>query len=313
MRLTFLGTAAAEGYPALWCRCERCTTARARGGRNLRFRSAVLVNDDLLLDAGPDLLASAVRLGIDLAPVQALLITHPHTDHLDPTAFFWRRRGFVATPLPWLEVYGSQASLARMARAEGRDVSFEPLRLRPHPITALQRFEIVTGGVPEPDDRFPEAPDAVPATRPRRYVVWSLPARHAQPDLEPMLFAVLQVEGPEVEERTGPVALLYATDTGPFLEEAWTVLDRLAAEGIRFGASIIDSTSGLGKDGTAHMNLRQMAAHQAELARRGLLLDGAHRVAHHFSHNGTPPYEELEALLAADGLVPSYDGMTIQW
>ena len=31
MKLTFLGTAAAEGYPALWCRCERCTTARERG------------------------------------------------------------------------------------------------------------------------------------------------------------------------------------------------------------------------------------------------------------------------------------------
>ncbi|MGH2371237.1 MAG: MBL fold metallo-hydrolase, partial [Chloroflexota bacterium] len=111
MKLTFLGTAAAEGFPALWCRCERCTVARQRGGRNLRFRAAALVNDDLLLDAGPDIVASAIRLGVDLAPVQALLVTHPHADHLDPTIFSWRRKGFVTTTLPVLHVYAGQKSL----------------------------------------------------------------------------------------------------------------------------------------------------------------------------------------------------------
>jgi phosphoribosyl 1,2-cyclic phosphate phosphodiesterase len=117
--------------------------------------------------------------------------------------------------------------------------------------------------------------------------------------------------GPEAEGRDGLPALLYATDTGPFPDETWQALADLGAQGVRFGAAIIDSTSGAGKDSTAHMNLRQMDAHQEELHRLGLLAPGARRLAHHFSHNGTPPYEELVELLAPRGLEPSYDGMVV--
>ena len=127
-----------------------------------------------------------------------------------------------------------------------------------------------------------------------------------------MFFLVQQLEGPEVERRGGSSALLYATDTGPFLDDTWVSLDRVAAEGVCLDAAIVDSTSGAGKDSTAHMNLSQSGWHFRELARRGLLPDGARRITHHFSHNGTPPYEELEAMLAPEGSVPSYDGMTVQ-
>jgi len=58
MQLTFLGTAAAEGYPAIACGCDNCTVARRRGGRDLRKRSHAIIDDDLLIDLGPDLLWS---------------------------------------------------------------------------------------------------------------------------------------------------------------------------------------------------------------------------------------------------------------
>jgi phosphoribosyl 1,2-cyclic phosphate phosphodiesterase len=311
MKLTFLGTAAAEGYPALWCRCERCTAARERGGPNLRFRSAMLVNDDLLLDAGPDLVASAVRLGVDLAPIQALLITHPHSDHLEATNFSWRRKGFVATALPLLHVYASSAALQKLARSEDRDAHFEALRMEEHPIAAVQRFEITTDGGGSADPRFEDQGSLVPVTPPRRYEVQTLAAQHATPEVEPMFFAVRQVSGPEAEGRAAPPAFLYATDTGPFPDGTWAALDRLGAEGWRFDAAIIDATNGAGKDGTAHMGLRQMTWHQQELDRRGLLADRARRIAHHFSHNGTPPYDELTAILAPAGITSSYDGMVV--
>ena len=50
MKLTYLGTAAAEGWPAVFCNCENCKEAARLGGRNIRTRSQALVNDDLLLD-----------------------------------------------------------------------------------------------------------------------------------------------------------------------------------------------------------------------------------------------------------------------
>jgi phosphoribosyl 1,2-cyclic phosphate phosphodiesterase len=50
MKLLFLGTAAAEGFPGLFCNCASCREARALGGKNLRMRSSLLINEDLLID-----------------------------------------------------------------------------------------------------------------------------------------------------------------------------------------------------------------------------------------------------------------------
>jgi ribonuclease BN (tRNA processing enzyme) len=309
VRVTFLGTGAAEGYPALWCRCERCQVARARGGKNLRFRASALLNDDLLIDPGPDMVAAAVRLGVDLAPVQACLVTHPHTDHLEAGTFFWRRKGFVATGLPELAVYASAASIDRMLRRERRDIDPAAIRVQPRQIGAFQSLQIATGGELPRDPRFGESGAEAPQTPPRRYSVWTFAASHAEPEIEPMIFAIRQEEGPELSG--GPKTLLYSTDTGPYSDETWAALDRLGGEGVRFDITAIDSTSGLGPDSKGHMNIRQMAWHQDELRRRGLLSERCQRFAHHFSHNGTPPFEELEEHLAALGVSPSYDGLVV--
>jgi phosphoribosyl 1,2-cyclic phosphodiesterase len=82
MRLTFLGTGSAEGYPHPFCRCAHCARARALGGPSLRRRAAALIGDDLLLDLGPDVPAAAA-LGRSLARVRHCLLTHAHADHLD--------------------------------------------------------------------------------------------------------------------------------------------------------------------------------------------------------------------------------------
>ena len=50
MQFQYLGTAAAEGWPAVFCRCKYCLEAQRLGGKNIRTRSQAIVNDDLLLD-----------------------------------------------------------------------------------------------------------------------------------------------------------------------------------------------------------------------------------------------------------------------
>lgn len=310
MKLTFLGTGDAEGVPALWCRCEYCQVARRRGGRHLRRRSAVLVNDDLLIDAGPDITTAAARWGLDLAPVRALLITHPHGDHLRTDTLVSRGRFWGGTPLPPLDVYASRASLAGIARLGAP----ESLRLRPHPIAPFRRFEARTGGPAAPDPRVPATAGPIPAIPPRLYEVWTFAARHAAPEDEAMLFALRQVEGPEVAGRDEGPALLYATDTGPFPEETLAALAELAAAGLRFRLTVVDATFGTGREVKApgaHMTIEQMLAHQRELGRRGLLAAGARRLATHFGHWCTPPHDELTALLAPHGVEPAYDGLTI--
>lgn len=54
MKLIYLGTAAFEGIPAIFCSCPICNEARILGKRNIRTRSQAIINDDLLIDFNPD-------------------------------------------------------------------------------------------------------------------------------------------------------------------------------------------------------------------------------------------------------------------
>ena len=84
MKISFLGTAASEGWPSLFCQCEACKRARSAGGRNIRTRQQVLLNDDLLLDFGPDTLMHVNQQMIDLSRIHDVLVTHAHSDHFYP-------------------------------------------------------------------------------------------------------------------------------------------------------------------------------------------------------------------------------------
>ena len=81
MQLTYLGTAASECFPALFCHCEYCQEARKLGGKNIRTRSQALVNDDLLIDLPADTYWHFIQNGIEGDTIRYLLITHAHEDH----------------------------------------------------------------------------------------------------------------------------------------------------------------------------------------------------------------------------------------
>ena len=83
MIVTFLGTAAANAFPEAFCKCKNCNQARMLGGFSLRKRSAILVNDDLIIDLNPDIMAASQIHGCSLTNVCYCLQTHPHADHLD--------------------------------------------------------------------------------------------------------------------------------------------------------------------------------------------------------------------------------------
>lgn len=82
MKLTYLGTAASEGFPAVFCNCGYCKNARKLGGKNIRTRSQALINDDLLIDFPPDSYSHFLTGGIEADKIKYLFITHSHPDHL---------------------------------------------------------------------------------------------------------------------------------------------------------------------------------------------------------------------------------------
>ena len=107
MRFTYLGTAAANAFPEAFCGCGNCECARQLGGPSLRKRSAALINDDLLIDLGPDIMATAQMHGVRLNRVQYCLQTHGHADHLDTSHFLSRSPGYGVTDAPRLDFYAS--------------------------------------------------------------------------------------------------------------------------------------------------------------------------------------------------------------
>jgi len=83
MRVQLLGTGSADGWPNPFCRCASCDDARTRG--TVRTTTSALIDDALLLDCGPDAPRQAARSGIALDRLRAVLITHAHRDHLEPS------------------------------------------------------------------------------------------------------------------------------------------------------------------------------------------------------------------------------------
>lgn len=188
MRLFFLGTAAAEGYPGIFCNCANCNEARAVGGRSQRMRSALLVNDDLLIDFGPDLLASAQRFNRNLSQVTIGLVTHAHGDHFYLENFSMRRAPFTAhQPIPTMRLFGPPEVRAMLTQFMG-DLSL--MRVDAHVVHAFDRWRI--GG----------------------YTIQAFHAYHAVDTLETVFYSV----------DDGQHAFLYATDTGPFPQDTWQEL-----------------------------------------------------------------------------------------
>lgn len=282
MKLTFLGTAAAEGYPNPFCRCANCERARALGGPSLRKRCAALIDDELLIDLGPDLVAASVIHGRSLAGLRYCLQTHAHADHLDPAHFLARSPEYGVIDAPRLHFYASAATARRAARGLEADLGPDGL-LDP----AVGERLNLTVHLVEPARAFAAG----------RYRVTPLPASH-DPAVDPLLYAI------EADGR----AIFYATDTGPLPEATWHALRHLRP---RFDVVILDHTYGTNAGAGDHLNARQFVEQVARLRAEGLLTDAARIFAHHLAHDSNPVHPELVALAARHGYEVAHDGLTV--
>ncbi|MGD9557781.1 MAG: MBL fold metallo-hydrolase [Mangrovibacterium sp.] len=89
--LVFLGTGTSQGVPVVACDCPVCASSSEK---DKRLRASVLIETDglrLAVDAGPDFRQQMLREG--LRRLDAILLTHEHTDHVfgldDIRAFNW--------------------------------------------------------------------------------------------------------------------------------------------------------------------------------------------------------------------------------
>lgn len=283
MRLTFLGTSASEGYPDAFCDCENCEAARSLGGPSLRKRSAALVNNDLLLDFGPDLIPAAMFHGIPLTRIRYCLLTHEHNDHLDALNFESRHDSCGPNGTPHLQFYATEGALRKAATRLGAEWFSGPLN-QPLVDERLNQSAYVV------------APFQSLAFGPYRAL--SLLANHGSGKLVPLVYVV------EEDGRR----LLYCTDTGPLPEETWAALRDFSQP---IHAVAMDHTFGLKPTSEGHLN-RDLFVRQVERLRaEHLLADDARVFAHHIGHHSNPPHPQLVEIAAQGGYEVAYDGLTL--
>lgn len=139
MKIKYLGTAAAEGWPAIFCNCQSCRRARKAGGKNIRSRSGALINDVLMVDFSPDTYYHAINFGIDMSRLHHLVITHSHEDHFYPGDLLLRRPPFAHPEVDdFLHVYGNDTVGAILRELSS---SIDNLSLKYHSIAPFETFK----------------------------------------------------------------------------------------------------------------------------------------------------------------------------
>ncbi len=283
MIITFLGTAAANAFPEAFCKCENCEQARLLGGSSLRKRSSLLVNDDLLIDLSPDIMAASQNHGCALTNVRYCLQTHSHADHLDLSHLLSRSPEYGTLGTPILNFYASAETLQKAAEIFERDLAdyslLSPeaevrLKLKLHRIEPLQPFGM------------------------GNYRVIAFPANHA-PGMGAMLFAV--------EDRGH--SIFYGTDTASLFEETWQAFHHFQ---MKFDLVILDHTYGPSQPGSDHLSAHQVIEHVQRMRSEGLLKSNGRAFATHIAHEGNPAHPELAAFAAEHGYEAAYDGLILE-
>ncbi len=277
MKLKYLGTAAAEGWPAVFCRCDHCERAKSIGGRNIRTRSQALLNNDLLIDFPSDTNHHMLMNNLDLSAVKYLLVTHAHLDHFAPLDLFFRSKSYYAHNLTEekMYLYGNNEvlekydNICREYTVEPKDQSIIPAFL---PLYTPVRLG--------------------------KYTVTALKAYHAPEEKYPYIYLITE----------GNCTLLYMHDTGRLFDE---VYDYLIKNNVKADIISYDCTFGLLKSGGGHLGLDSCALEKDKLFENGISDKNTRHIINHFSHNGGAIYDEIVPIAAEYGFETAYDGMEV--
>ncbi len=263
MVFKYLGTAACEGWPAMFCTCDNCKRAIKAGGRNLRSRSQAIIDQKLLIDFPADTYMHVMYQGLDLCKVTDLLITHTHSDHYAPLELENRQRGFAyfeGENIP-LTIHGTlpvKEGLERYKNEQQYRVRFSEMEL-------YKTYEISD------------------------YNVIALRADH---DLSSGCVIYIIKD----KEKT----ILYGNDTGYFPEESWRYMED---NKVRFDFVSLDCTCILQNAYRGHMGLNAVYDVKNRMLEKGLADQKTVFCLNHFSHNGTLTYDELTEKVKDDFLV----------
>lgn len=274
MKIKYLGTAAAEGIPAIFCHCKVCNYARKHGGKEIRTRTQALIDNDILIDFGPDTYMHLLEYGLDISMIEVCLITHTHSDHLFVGDILMRKKNHAIydKDIPPLNIYGGSGVEKVIGVKDGNFITKDGR-------VVFQRAY------------------AYKSITYRDYTIVPLPAYHKTE--EPFIY-LIQKDNKNI---------LYAHDTDIFYDEVWSYLSN---NNIILNLVSLDCTEGIQQiNYSGHMNFERDFIVREKMLQMGIANDNTIFVANHFSHNGLINYADAINYHIRKGFIVAYDGMEL--
>lgn len=136
MTVRLLGTGGADGIPNPYCDCAVCSRARVERGREIRTRSAALVDDTIKVDLCPETSWQLLRDGLTALDWSALVFTHSDPDHFALDELQYCLFPFVSRDMAPFPIYANdticchiEAKYPAWPFELHRTVSFEPVTI----------------------------------------------------------------------------------------------------------------------------------------------------------------------------------------
>lgn len=275
MKIKYLGTAAAEAFPALFCDCENCRKAGKSGGRNIRSRSQTLIDDGLLIDYPADSYYHFEINGLNWLDIKNCLITHVHSDHFYVKDFECSLNGCSHPPKGWhgFKLWGScdlKEPLENMLKTNNGFFSYGELK-------AFEKY-LIDG-----------------------YTVTPLKANHGTEN--PFVYII---------EKDGKT-LFYAHDTGVLPQETVDYIAKSDLHFDLVSLDCTEGAyDDLPYEG--HQCLGFNINCRNTLKEIGAANDSTVFVLNHFSHNGlNSAYDDFKPFAEKESFTVSYDGMELEF
>ncbi len=278
MKIKFLGTAAAEGWPGIFCDCDMCRRARTLKGKNIRTRSSCLIDDAYLVDYPPDSYMHSIVHDLDFSKLKSIFITHSHGDHFIPQDFELRADTYahIINKKP-LMLYGN-TTVYKIFNDTLKNFNLENSVI----YNSIEPFK------PYKIDHITLLP---------------LPADHAKGEM--CFIYVIEKDGK---------TLLYGHDSGYYSDDTWNELLKHKFDIVILDCTFgpLDKSLGPNEYSQGHMGLYTDIKVKERLIKSGAADENTRFVITHFSHNCGLLHDELEKLAEPEGFITAYDGMEVE-
>ncbi len=285
--MLFLGTGASEAIPNPFCDCEVCRKAlNSNDPREKRGRSAFSIDEQNLIDFGPDVIGAAGRFGLSMSHLRNLFYTHFHSDHCDFVN--WENPRMSVTPPPNFRVYLSEEALTGLrvfrdlvlsypSKDYARDIRFYEKTMEFIPLRPYESYTV--------DDM----------------TVSTVRGIHTGRFVDEIVLNYLF-------ERNGK-RFLYATDTGPYCEENYEFL-----KGKTLDILIVECSFGKSAPEKNHMTCEAIKQMTDRFRRDGVVSDRTEIWLTHIGHKGGLNHVELRQVmreLVGTQIDVAYDGLRL--